>query len=1216
VEWAESQNKVLALVAAARAANPDNLALQAIEKLLTGDRQAFRPPPLPDTFVVRPGEYGILRDAILAADPAISGTLTTVLQGTGGFGKTTLAAALCTDADVLTAFPGGIIWVTIGQQIVPSSLLAELYTHTTGQFPPIPDPYALADALAAHWRGQRVLLVLDDAWTEDAVRPFLRAGAACTRLVTTRNIGVIPKAFWIRIDEMQTTEAVALLAAQLAAPPSELAPFAVLARRLGEWPLLLELAGRVLRFRMDLGDTLAGALAYVERALTRHGPAAFDRTDPAVRNEAVASSLAISLDLLTPTDRARYNELAIFPEDTAVPFSTVATLWREDDFDAEERLMRLAALALLRLDLPSCTMHLHDVIRAYLVGQLADPPAVHRQLLSAWGDLTALPDGYAWRWLGYHLRGAEQETIWRALRLDYDWLAGKLAATTLTNTLADYEPDEADPVLGMVLGVLRLAAPVLTTPASLASQLLGRMGNAMPELRGLLAGAQQAILQGGLRPRRASLLGPNPALRHTLIGHTASVAAVALTPDGQCAVSASRDGTLRVWALATGSALHTLVGHTAPIAAVTLTTDGQRAISASYDMTLRVWALDTGASLHILSGHTGPVRAVALTADGQRAVSASADGTLRVWALEAGVLLFTLVGHTAPVTAVVLTADGQRAVSASEDGTLRLWDLTTGQPLYILVGHTRAVTAVAVTADGQRAISGSEDATARVWALDARVTLSTLEGYLREVTVVVVTRDGRRAVAASADGSLRVVALDTGATLFTLHGHMVPVRAVALTADGSRVVSGAADAMLRIWDLNNISSLFTLKGHMQTVTAVAVTGDGQCIVSGSADNTVRVWTLNTGRALFTEVAHEPFVSSAFSDQGLQVFARGLGDHRVTLDGHRHAVTAVAVTADERHAISASSDGTIRVWALDKGTALFTLKSQGEDMNQVEALAVTPDGTRLVSASWSGIVRVWALDTGRSIFTLTGHTSIVKAVAVTADGRRAVSAGADGTLRVWALDTGTALFTLKGHTDWVWAVAVTADGQRVVSASTDGTLRVWALDTGTPLFTLESCREKVTAIAVTADGQRAVSASSDGTIQVWALDTGAALFTLSGHTEWVEAVAITTDDRYVVSASRDETVRVWALDTGKALHTLVGHNGQVQAVAVTADGTQAISTSYDRTLRVWSLATGRQVDCFTADRPFSRGALALAGRSVVAGDTFGEVHLLELMGKYT
>ena len=116
------------------------------------------------------------------------------------------------------------------------------------------------------------------------------------------------------------------------------------------------------------------------------------------------------------------------------------------------------------------------------------------------------------------------------------------------------------------------------------------------------------------------------------------------------------------------------------------------------------------------------------------------------------------------------------------------------------------------------------------------------------------------------------------------------------------------------------------------------------------------------------------------------------------------------------------------------------------------MAVTADGKRAVSASWDKTLKVWDLETGRALRTLRGHSDSVTGVAVTADGKRAVSASWDKTLKVWDLETGRAVRTLEGHSDFVYGVAVTADGKRAVSASRDKTLKVWDLETGLPLAT--------------------------------------------------------------------------------------------------------------------------------------------------------------------
>jgi hypothetical protein len=174
------------------------------------------------------------------------------------------------------------------------------------------------------------------------LEPFLKGGRQCARLVTTRRLDLVSGAPRVRVDEMSTAESIRVLTT--AVPPGEMvspARLATLARRLGEWPLLLKLAAGMIRRRLDRNDSVEGALAYVERALDKRGGTAFDHDSAEQRDEAVRRTVAASQDQLSSQDGRRFRELAIFPEETAIPLTTLERLWGLDALDTEECAQRL-----------------------------------------------------------------------------------------------------------------------------------------------------------------------------------------------------------------------------------------------------------------------------------------------------------------------------------------------------------------------------------------------------------------------------------------------------------------------------------------------------------------------------------------------------------------------------------------------------------------------------------------------------------------------------------------------------------------------------------------------------------------------------------------------------------------------------------------------------------------------------------------------------------
>jgi WD40 repeat protein len=338
------------------------------------------------------------------------------------------------------------------------------------------------------------------------------------------------------------------------------------------------------------------------------------------------------------------------------------------------------------------------------------------------------------------------------------------------------------------------------------------------------------------------------------------VNAIAITQNGQTAVSAtatrdltvnvvSPDSSLKVWNLRWGTQMHVLRGHYYGVTAVALTPDGKRAVSASRDRTLKIWDIRRGTLLHTLNGHREWVTSVVVTPDGQRAVSASADKTLKIWDIKTGKLLQTLSGHSDVISALALTSDGQRAVSASADKTLKVWDLEQGKELYTLTGHSSWVTSVALTPNGGQAVSTSADKTLKVWDLEQGKELYTLTGHSGWVTGVAVSPDGQQAVSAATDQTLKVWDLQQGTALGTLTGHNGWVTSVAIAPDGRQAVSASSDQTLKVWDLQQFKAVHTLSGHHAWVTAMAITPKTPRIISASFQGYPKLWSLKRGTEL-------------------------------------------------------------------------------------------------------------------------------------------------------------------------------------------------------------------------------------------------------------------------------------------------------------------------------------------------------------------------------
>src|SRR5439155_18717670 len=137
--------------------------------------------------------------------------------------------------------------------------------------------------------GKRCLLVVDDVWEELDLKPFLQGGEQSSRLITTRRFNIAlnttDDANRVNVAELKPNEAEELLTARLECPSALLPRFRELAARLGEWPLLLQLANRAMFEQIELGDSVEGALEWVNDVYKKKGVGAFDRENVKDREE-------------------------------------------------------------------------------------------------------------------------------------------------------------------------------------------------------------------------------------------------------------------------------------------------------------------------------------------------------------------------------------------------------------------------------------------------------------------------------------------------------------------------------------------------------------------------------------------------------------------------------------------------------------------------------------------------------------------------------------------------------------------------------------------------------------------------------------------------------------------------------------------------------------------------------------------------------------------
>lgn len=365
----------------------------------------------PASFVPRPAEHARIKALLL--DTSRSRPLAIV--GMPGVGKSTLAAALARDDDIVQRFERRILWATLGTDDprVATHLgrfLSALGNPGQAETAIEPARDRLAELLAT----TPALIVLDDVWSAADAKPFLDAlGPRCALLMTTRNSGVADESDAHAVDllAMSPQESMALIGQLLdQIADSDRAAVAAVAAAVGHLPLALWLVCARFREGCSWRDLLA-KLADEQARLRALEPAVAD--DSLRKNRSLVAAFNLSIAALDARTRERFGLISLLAEDTSFTPAVAANVWATTGRDAELTLRILQQKSLILGAVVSDGtrgFRLHDEQRNAARRDLClGPVDPHRRLLDIYrrhapgGWASAIDDGYLFDHLAEHL---------------------------------------------------------------------------------------------------------------------------------------------------------------------------------------------------------------------------------------------------------------------------------------------------------------------------------------------------------------------------------------------------------------------------------------------------------------------------------------------------------------------------------------------------------------------------------------------------------------------------------------------------------------------------------------------------------------------------------------------------------------------------------------------------------------------------------------------
>lgn len=537
-----------------------------------------------------------------------------------------------------------------------------------------------------------------------------------------------------------------------------------------------------------------------------------------------------------------------------------------------------------------------------------------------------------------------------------------------------------------------------------------------------------------------------------------------------------------------------------------------------------VYASGQDLKLVLPIGHTDKVYEAHFSPDGKKVVTASKDRTAKIWDVASGNLLFDLNNQSAPVVKAFFSPDGKKVITVSSDinkfidnvDHIKTWDAANGVLLADIIYNTSNLLSFITVSPDSRTILVNYD-TLKVFDITSGSFLYNVLSKSRNILQAKYSPDGKWIVGADDKKSLLVFDAQTGKEIHRFDIHSSPIKSIKFSNDG-KILQTLSFAETIRWVLPGWKMILKMSAKIAgnediySDDPLFFTGDEKLIISGELTpdkKKVAVWDASSRKLVWSK--HGRITEDDEND----VFEQDNGLRGKIIAASTSKLAAVLNTAFHSNLqIGSENDHIVYLWSLENGKLIDSLNLHTDGINYV---VFSPDETKLLTASDDGTAKIWDAGTGVLFSDLRSHTSNsrdAKFSPVTVNdsigGKHIATSADDGSVKLWDPVTGTLTTSFQGTHPRIFSLQYTSDGKKIVTASQDGATEIWNTETRQRLEIASASRviidptkeidmEEVTGLvppAISTDDKKILLAIQGAAANLYDLTTGKLLYTKS------------------------------------------------------------------------------------------------------------------------
>lgn len=567
-----------------------------------------------------------------------------------------------------------------------------------------------------------------------------------------------------------------------------------------------------------------------------------------------------------------------------------------------------------------------------------------------------------------------------------------------------------------------------------------------------------------------------------------------------------------------------------------------------------------------------------------------------------------LSGHTEEINSIVYSSDGQHLVSSSFNETI-VWDVHSGRQL-----ESFKETETFFSPDGECFLLTRSYHNVEVWSYYPRKLISRIGDVLalnnnkyfnyghkelscsgvsfscdhKYVIVSVNCSSGDSIV--NNQYSLKIFDTCTGKIIRTIETEGMFVLSPVISPD-KRFVAATNEKEINVWDFETGELLWNLTGHTARISGLTFSPDSSLLAS----------------------------CSLYDEQSIKLWDMATGELERTLTGHEDNIYSVHFNSDGDFLISASHDGTVRLWNIaDDSCTTYEIGSSA-----FRDAVLSPDGKSIVAGGLERQLNVIFLNYGSQYVMVGGRPYFIE------NGKKAITL-CQNSFAFYDTASGK-LIDMKDITKEGMIITLSHDGKYVVTShylqdgskewmlrDIDSYSRLRTLDRGhciqsvdfSPIENIYVIVEDSIMIVDTETGhvlrslinpdnrsvvfsegpyygQRVLSGeahfSKDGRyvffdyysiIDIWDVQQGVLVWTYSQSIMGVKNFCYDIYPESMLFAAKDGgNIKIWDIRKNELIHDIYAHVEDIMSLAFSPDGRWLVSAGMDKNIRIWDVETG-------------------------------------------